>query len=96
MPEIMEAPQIVVPMGHVRISTGVTSKIPANVVSNAVVNHARGKWGLCCPASKEANDDALANGNDRILSVWRYQDIKFWVLTEEDRQTTRVILPEEY
>ena len=43
------------------------------------------------------NDAAVANDNDRILSVYHdFNGTKFWVITEADRSATTVLLPEDY
>jgi hypothetical protein len=58
--------------------------------------HIRGDWGDCCEDDRQANDDALRY-NARLLSVYRTtKGVKFWVITEADRNSTCVLLPEEY
>ena len=58
--------------------------------------HIVGDWGECCEEDKQANEDALAQG-ERLLSVYRTsKDEKIWVITEADRSSTCVLLPEEY
>ena len=61
-----------------------------------IARHLRGDWGDCCPEDAQANDDALRNG-ERLLSVYRTSiGVKIWVITEADRSSTCVLLPEEY
>jgi hypothetical protein len=61
-----------------------------------VARHVVGDWGDCCPEDQQANEDALRNG-ERLLSVYRSaKEIKIWVITEGDRSSTCVLLPEEY
>lgn len=58
--------------------------------------HIRGDWGDCCEEDRQANEEALHNG-DRLLSVYQTaKGIKLWVITEADRSSTCVLLPEEY
>lgn len=58
--------------------------------------HVSGDWGDVCEDDKAANDDALLHG-DRILSAYRTaKGIKIWVITEADRSSTCILLPEEY
>jgi len=60
-----------------------------------------GDWGDVDPDDKLANEDALLSG-DRILSVYHMSDgTRFWIITEArddtgKRQTTTLLLPEEY
>lgn len=58
--------------------------------------HILGDWGECEPDDWQANDDALKDG-ERIFSVYKTkQDVKVWVITEGDRASTCILLPEEY
>lgn len=53
-------------------------------------------WGEVCDDDKVANDDALQHG-ERLLSAYRTTaGIKLWVITEADRSSTCILLPEEY
>jgi hypothetical protein len=58
--------------------------------------HVRGDWGDVCGEDHQANEDALRYGA-RLLSVYRTaKGTKIWVITEADRSSTCVLLPEEY
>ena len=58
--------------------------------------HVRGDWGECCEEDRQANDDALRDG-ERLFSVYyTSKGIKIWIITEADRSSTCVLLPEEY
>lgn len=58
--------------------------------------HASGDWGIVGEADKAANDRALRRG-ERILSAYRTATgEKLWVITEHDRSTTTILLPDEY
>ena len=61
-----------------------------------ISRHIVGDWGDCCEEDRQANEDALKNG-DRLFSVYRTtKGVKIWVITEADRSSTCVLLPEEY
>jgi hypothetical protein len=61
-----------------------------------VARHLRGDWGECCSEDSQANEDALRNG-ERLLSVYKTaKGVKIWIITEADRSSTCVLLPEEY
>ena len=70
-----------------------------------VCRHARGDWGKALTASEiMENDDAVENGG-QVLSAYYYRrsqvlwmetEAEVWVITDEDRSKTTVLLPEEY
>ena len=64
-----------------------------------LARHAFGDWGDLCDEDKEANNLAVAIG-DRIFSSYEVgvglNATKVWVITEADRSSTCVLLPEEY
>ena len=58
--------------------------------------HHTGDWGDVCQEDSAANDGALEN-DDRILSVYHTSEaVKLYVITEQDRSSTCILLPEEY
>lgn len=57
--------------------------------------HVKGDWGDVDLEDKMANNAALKNGS-RLLSVYRFEAGRLWILTEADRSVTTVLLPEEY
>jgi hypothetical protein len=58
--------------------------------------HHCGDWGDLCDEDKQANEDALIHG-DRILSHYKLASGKrLYIITEADRSSTCVLLPEEY
>ena len=61
-----------------------------------ISRHLQGDWGDCCQEDLQANEDALLNG-DRLFSVYKTaKSVKLWVITEADRSSTCILLPEEY
>jgi len=61
-----------------------------------LARHVRGDWGEVCDDDKRANDEALVHGA-RILSAYRtLRNVRIWVITEADRSSTTILLPEEY
>jgi len=61
-----------------------------------VARHIKGDWGEVCDEDRQANEDALRDG-ERLLSAYRTsKGVKIWVITEADRSSTCVLLPEEY
>ena len=61
-----------------------------------ITRHQAGDWGEVGEEDRRANDCALAQGS-RLLSVYRSANgTKFWIVTESDRRSTAVLLPEDY
>jgi len=64
--------------------------------SEFISRHSTGDWGEVCNEDKEANEVSLKEGS-RILSAYRLTDgTKIWIITEADRSSTCILLPEEY
>jgi hypothetical protein len=60
------------------------------------VRHQAGDWGDLDTVDRTENNRALIHG-DRILSAYRLPDgTRIWVITEADRSSSCILLPEEY
>ncbi|MEJ7595774.1 MAG: hypothetical protein WKF77_30045 [Planctomycetaceae bacterium] len=58
--------------------------------------HCSGDWGDCDKADKAENDLSVREGF-RIFSVYRTSTgVKIWIITEADRSSTCILLPDEY
>jgi hypothetical protein len=58
--------------------------------------HVIGDWGEVPPEDIKENDFSLKNGF-RLLSAYHTSEgDKLWVITEADRSSTCILLPEEY
>ena len=58
--------------------------------------HHCGDWGDLEEGDNQMNEDAMING-DRILSCYQVgDDRRIYIITEADRSSTCVMLPEEY
>lgn len=65
-------------------------------VIKAVTRHANGDYGEVSEEDKEANREAVVNG-DRLLSAYIDKNgVRFWIITEADRYSTTILLPEDY
>jgi hypothetical protein len=65
-------------------------------VRDALSRHLSGDWGDVCNEDRQENELSLREGF-RLLSVYHASDgKKFWVITEADRSSTTVLLPEDY
>ena len=58
--------------------------------------HASGDWGDICKQDAKENEISLLSGF-RIFSTYQIKDgNRIWIITEADRSSTCVLLPEEY
>lgn len=58
--------------------------------------HGACDWGEVCPEDRAANDLALSTG-ERLFSLYRTSaGTKLWIITEADRSSTTILLPEDY
>lgn len=86
------------PLGRIVATPGALEALEASRQYPAVFigRHVRGDWGDCGPEDAAANDQALQDGG-RLLSVYRTSlGVKLWIITEADRSSTCVLLPDEY
>ena len=65
--------------------------------TDCLMRHLKGDWGDLCEEDKEANQQALRDGS-RILSAYIHPTTKekLYVITEADRSSTCLLLPDDY
>ena len=64
-------------------------------VTEILKRHAAGDWGDLSEEDKKENEFAL-NKHLRLLSAYKKNDWKIWIITEADRSATTILFPEEY
>ena len=65
-------------------------------VMHALARYKKHDWGDMSEGDKEMNDEAVKNGNDRILAAYNTHQGKIYIITEHDRSATTVLFAEEY
>ncbi len=83
-------------IGRLVMTRGAEKTLNREDMFDALKRHMAGDWGELDEEDWQANDDAIVLGH-RLFSV--YFDrcrAKFWILTEADRRSTTILLPEEY
>lgn len=65
-------------------------------VDVALSRYIKCDWGDTCEEDAELNDEAVKNGDDRILAVYNTSQGKIWIITEWDRSVTTILFPDEY
>jgi len=87
-------------LGAVLVTRGVSSRIASDeafskFVISSLARHINGDWGDLCEWDKQENERAVQE-ESRILSAYRHNDDKIWIITEGDRSATTILFPEEY
>ena len=68
----------------------------ADRIAQMIRRHGSGDWGDLSADDVAANSEALKDG-DRLMSAYSdVFDFKVWVITEADRSSTTILLPEDY
>ena len=76
----------------------------AKFVQESLDKYVRGDWGDTKGQDARMNDQALKNGDDRILAVYELPrhlarevgEKKIWIITEWDRSASTILYPSEY
>ena len=86
------------PLGRIVSTPGALEALGATTCTplNLLTRHVVGDWGELGDEDKRSNNQAVKD-NERILSAYMVgTDTKIWIITEADRSSTTLLLPEEY
>jgi hypothetical protein len=85
-------------LGHIVATPGALGAMEesGDMAGTFLARHSAGDWGDLTEADRKENDLSLAHGF-RLLSSYKLRNgIAIWVITEADRSSTCLLLPEEY
>lgn len=83
-------------LGNLVITSHAQAELDPADVFEAIQRHALGDWGDLCEEDRHENELFLKEGF-RLLSAYLGRNgTKFWIITEADRSSTTVLLPEDY
>lgn len=85
-------------LGQVLATPGALSMLEALQLTPLpfVVRHVSGDWGDICSEDRQANAEALVH-SFRLMSVYVLSATqRLWIITEADRSSTTLLMPEEY
>jgi len=94
----MSAEPKIFALGHVVATPGALHAIgfAGEDPGRYLARHAAGDWGEVDPEDASANDLAREVG-ERLFSAYTLQSgTRIWIITEADRCSTCILLPEEY
>ena len=85
------------PLGQIVATPGALALLDREAVNagDLIQRHQSGDWGSVPPEDAEENELSVVNGY-RILSSYLIGKEKIWIITEADRSSTTLLLPEEY
>ena len=82
--------------GRIVITRNALNYLNPDDVRISIGRHLSGDWGNCGAEDWQSNEEALIDGL-RLFSVYADRaGVKFWIITEADRSSTTVLLPEDY
>lgn len=90
--------KVLFPLGQLVSTPAALLALERNGISPSpfIQRHQSGDWGDLEPSDQKENDCAI-DIPLRILSAYTLPDkTKIWVITEADRSSTCLLLPEEY
>ncbi len=88
--------RILFELGNIYITKGANNAVGEIDAIRAIQRHRSGDWGDLCEEDKDMNNASIIHG-DRLLSSYKtFNGVKFWIITEADRSSTTILLPEEY
>jgi hypothetical protein len=86
------------PLGQVVATPGALAALEkaGQQPEDFLARHASGDWGELAPEDIKENEFSLQHGF-RLLTAYRTSaGDRLWVITEADRSSTCILLPEEY
>ena len=84
------------PLGRIVATPGALETLNPMHINQLLFRHHSGDWSEMDPEDQTANERALAEGS-RIFSAFEVADnVRIWIITEADRSSTCVLLPDEY
>ena len=90
--------KVLFPLGQIFMTIGVQYALEqANQLPNEfLIKHQAGDWGLVGKEDWKENELSVIEGF-RILSAYKTsKGEKIWIITEANRESTTLLLPEEY
>jgi len=95
----MSAPKIPIALfriGRIVATPNALANLQQPDILSALQRHQAGDWGDVDEDDRQANNCALTDGS-RLFSVYHSANgTKFWIITEADRSSTTVLMPEDY
>ena len=83
-------------LGQLVATPNALNHLTQDDIRSGIIRHQSGDWGDLDADDRKENDLSLERST-RLLSVYHASNgVKFWIITEADRNSTTVLLPEDY
>ena len=83
-------------LGQIVATPNALDHLTQDDIRSGISRHQSGDWGDLGEDDRKENDLSLERGT-RLLSVYHASNgVTFWIITEADRSSTTVLLPEDY
>lgn len=88
-------------IGQVVITRGVNAKISESIefskfILESIARFRNCDWGNLGKEDWKMSDDAVKNGDDKILARYNNEEGDIYIITEWDRSATTILFPSEY
>ena len=83
-------------LGQIVATPNALEHLSQDDIRSGIIRHQAGDWGDLDGDDRKENDLSLERGT-RLLSAYQASNgVTFWIITEADRSSTTVLLPEDY
>ncbi len=83
-------------LGQFSVTEQASQVLDLEDVLSCLKRHHTGDWGDLCAEDIAANEYALQNGGRLFSAYHDPKGVKFWIITEADRNVTTALLPADY
>jgi hypothetical protein len=83
-------------LGALYITTHASKTLEPDDVLKCLERHAMCDWGELGEEDREENELSLRRGFRLLSSYTGRNGVNFWIITEADRLSTTVLLPDDY
>lgn len=83
-------------MGTVSASRDVLGFVPHHEIVSALARYGDRDWGETSEARGHGNDKALEHGGKLLARYIASGNLKFFITTEADRSSTKILLAEDF
>jgi hypothetical protein len=96
--EVLNEKAFLFPLGNVYLTTGAKEALEESNQhpSEFLTRHKTGDWGDVCEDDRKENELSLKEVFRLLSSYKPSNDVKLWCISEADRSSTTLLLPEEY
>lgn len=85
-------------LGSLVATPGAVAKMEVHGISpiTLINRHVSGDWSELPEEDRKSNHEAIKYGSRVFSSYMIAHGVKIWIITEADRSSTTILLPEEY